>query len=121
MRTPHGEEAAAFFADVLGLGSMRRTPEWSILGLPTGGFDLLEFYGPGFDDERFAPNEPGTFVGFVVDDIEGARDELEAAGAEPSAIVWAPEVTGDSTLEGVGWCFFRAPDGNTYVALSEAG
>ena len=119
VRTPHGDASAAFFEELFGLDALRRSPEWSILQLPTGPLDLFEFYGPDFDDVRFAPQEGGTFVGFVVDDLEGGREELLAAGTDPSEIVWAAEVTGDASLEGAGWCFFRAPDDTTYVLLSD--
>jgi hypothetical protein len=74
-------------------------------------------YGLDFDDERFAPAGAGTFVAFVVDDIESAHTEAEAAGAEASDIIWAQEAVDDTDpdLEGYGWLFLRGPDGNFYV------
>lgn len=115
MRTPSVEATASFFRDVLDLRLMRDDPDWSILQLPTGPFDFVEFYGPSFDDERLAPPEEGAFIGFIIDDLDGAHQEVRAAGVEASEIVRAASAFDDPGLEGVGWFFFRAPDNNVYV------
>lgn len=104
----------AFFRDVLGLGSVRSDPAWSILQLPTGRFDFVEVYGSGFDDDRLAPPGVALFVAFVVDDLEGAHAEVRAAGAEAGDIVWAEQKFQEPAYEGLGWFFVRAPDGNVY-------
>jgi catechol 2,3-dioxygenase-like lactoylglutathione lyase family enzyme len=104
----------AFFRDVLGLESLRSDPDWSILQLPTGSFDFVEIYGAAFEDERFAPSGVQLFVAFVVDDLEGAHAEVQAAGSEAGEIVWAAKAFQQPAYEGFGWFFVRAPDGNVY-------
>jgi predicted enzyme related to lactoylglutathione lyase len=104
----------AFFRDVLGLESLRSDPDWSILKLPTGRFDFVEVYGAAFEDQRLAPAGVGLFVAFVVDDLEAAHAEVQAAGCEAGAIVWAEEAFQEPAYEGFGWFFVRAPDGNAY-------
>ena len=114
-RTPNVEATASFFGDVLGLEVVRDDPSWSIFRLPSGRFDLFEVYAPGFDDERIAPSTEPFFVAFTVEDVEEARSEIAAAGAEVGDVVWAKEAFGNPDLEGYGWFFFRAPDNRTYV------
>ena len=59
-------------------------------------------------------------VSFVVDDILGAREELATAGVELIGdVVWAAEVFANPALEGFGWFFLRAPDGNVYALQQE--
>jgi catechol 2,3-dioxygenase-like lactoylglutathione lyase family enzyme len=114
-RTANVEATVSFFRDVLGLEVRRDDPDWSILQLPTGRFDFVEIYGRDFADERLAPPGVTSFVAFVVDDLEGAHEEVRIAGAEASELVWAQEVFGDPAFEGLGWFFLRAPDGNVYL------
>lgn len=106
-------DSTAFFRDVLGLPVLRDDPVWSVLQLPTGTFDYVEFYGPQFTDQRVVPDDVDFFVAFVVDDVIGAREEVVAAGAEATDIVWAEKEFGEHYKE-VGWFFVSAPDGNTY-------
>jgi hypothetical protein len=61
-RAAEAPATAAFFRDVLGQEALRSDPDWSILKLPTGGFDFVEVYGSAFDDERLAPPGVGLFV-----------------------------------------------------------
>jgi len=51
----------------------------------------------------------------MVDDLDGAHQEIRTAGVEASAIVWAAAAFDDPDLAGVGWFSFRAPDNNVYV------
>lgn len=118
-RTTNVEATTAFFRDVLGLSAVRDDPEWSILQIPTGRFDFLEVYNRTFDDRRVAPPDTPLFVAFIVDDLEGAHEEAQSTAVEVSDIVWAAEVFDDPGLEGLGWFFFHAPDGNVYVIESE--
>jgi catechol 2,3-dioxygenase-like lactoylglutathione lyase family enzyme len=104
----------AFFRDVLGLESIRSDPDWSILKLPTGGFDFVEVYGTAFADERLAPHGVGLFVGFVVDDLEGAHSEMQASGFDTGEIVWAEHAFEQPAYAGYGWFFVHAPDRNVY-------
>ena len=113
VRSPGASDAAAFFRDVLGLPLLRDDPNWSILQLPTGTFDYVEFYGTDFVDQRVVPDGVDVLVAFAVEDVIAARDEIVAAGAIASEIVWAESEFGER-FHNVGWFFFRAPDGNTY-------
>ena len=115
VRTEDVERTTWFFRDVLGLDGGRNDPEWTISRLPTHRFDLVEVYGPGFDDERLAPPDPGVFVAFVVDDVTAAHAEVRAAGLEPSEILWAEEAFDQAAYAGLAWFMVRAPDGNVYV------
>ncbi len=120
-RTASVKATTSFFRDVLDLQVLRDDSAWSILQLPTGRHEFLEVYGETFDDERLAPSGTGLFVGFVVDDLEGAHEEVLQAGAEASDILWAAEVFGEPSTEGFGWFFVKAPDGNTYVIQQVPG
>jgi catechol 2,3-dioxygenase-like lactoylglutathione lyase family enzyme len=114
-RTDATDAMRSFFGDVLGLETVRDTPEWSVLRLPTGDHDYAEVYGTEFDDERLCPPGAGLMVAFVVDDLEGAHAEVVQTGVEASEIVWASRAFGAAELQGYGWFFVKAPDGNTYV------
>lgn len=113
VRSGAAAEGAAFFRDVLGLPMLRDDPNWSILKLPTGTFDYVEFYGTEFADQRVVPDDTGLLVAFVVDDVVAARHEVLAAGASATDIVWAEQEFGEHYRD-VAWFFFRAPDGNMY-------
>ena len=75
-------------------------------------------------DTRLFPDEvrEGIVVAFAVDDIAGARAELVAA-AEVELIgdlVWASDLSGDTSMEGFGWFFFRGPGRNVYVMQQDS-
>jgi catechol 2,3-dioxygenase-like lactoylglutathione lyase family enzyme len=89
----------AFFRNVLGLESLRSDPDWSLLKLPTGSLDLAEVYGAAFDDDRLAPPGVRLFAGFVVDDLDAAHEEMQAAELAPGAIVLAEEAFHDSAYD----------------------
>ena len=51
-----------------------------------------------------------------MDDLIGAREELAAADVELIGdVVWAADLFDNTEMDGYGWFFFRAPDGNIYV------
>jgi hypothetical protein len=55
-------------------------------------------------------------VAFIVQDLEEARSEVEAAGIEiVGATVWAEEAFSNPNYAGTGWFFVRGPDSNMYV------
>ncbi|MCI4352485.1 MAG: VOC family protein [Thermoplasmata archaeon] len=99
-------ELATFFRTILGLRAIREDRDFILFRLPDG--DLLELFGPE------GPDLPGQFSdvrvmpGFAVDDIEGAREELKAAGGE----LMGP-LERDDTI-GLAWQHFRGPDGWIY-------
>lgn len=115
IRTSNIESTTAFFRDVLNLDVLRDDPNWTILKLPTGPFDFVEVYTPDFSDDRLIPTGVDAMVAFTVADLVAAHGEVTDAGIEVSALVWAQDAFHDPALEGYGWFFLDAPDGNTYV------
>lgn len=120
-RTENFDAMTGFVRDVLGLASAHQEDGWAVFRLESGDRDFLEVYRPGEYDERLLPAAAsGPTVAFAVDDLLAARAELAAAGIEIVAdVVWAAEAFGDSRLDGYGWLFFRAPDGNVYAIQQE--
>jgi len=122
-RTSNFEATAALFRDVLGLRTVHAEADWSIFGLPSGRSDFVEVFGPDHQNASVFPAEveEGIVVAFAVDDVAAAREELAAANVElVGALVWANELFDDPTMEGFGWFFFRAPDGNVYAMQQDS-
>ena len=116
VRTPHVEEMTSFFRDVLGLESGGGDENVTFTRLPTHRRDLVEVYSPELRDERMIPDDVDFMIGFVVDDLEQALAEVQAAGLElVNDVVWAAEAFDEPGYEGFGWFFVRAPDGRVYV------
>jgi catechol 2,3-dioxygenase-like lactoylglutathione lyase family enzyme len=117
VKTADFDAMAVFLRDVLGLRAGHRDDGWEVFHLESADRDLVEVYRPGRYDERLLPAAAtGPTVAFAVDDLLAARDELVAAGVEIVAdVVWAAEAFDDPRLDGWGWLFFRAPDGNVYA------
>jgi predicted enzyme related to lactoylglutathione lyase len=101
-----------FFQQVFGIAPRVERPEFVVFDFPDG--DQLELFGPKGPDppEQFGAN--AVVCGFLVDDIEAARVELAASGAE----LLGP-VHYSSSRGGSAWQHFRAPDGLVYE-LSQA-
>ena len=123
VRTDEFVAMTAFVRDVLGLQAGHRDDGWAVFELGSGDRDLVEVYRPGRYDERLLPAAvTGPTVAFAVDDLLAARAELLAADIEIVAdIVWAAEAFEDPRLNGWGWLFFRAPDGNVYALQQDHG
>ena len=117
VRTDDFEAMTGFMRDVLRLQPGHTDDGWAVFQLESGARDLVEVYRPGRYDERLLPAVAnGPTVGFAVDDLLAARAELLTAGIEIVAdVVWAAEAFADPRLDGFGWLFFRAPDGNVYA------
>lgn len=65
----------------------------------------MEVFGPSLrGQEQFAT---GPVVGFLVDDVAVAREEMEAKSVESIGLVH----TGDA---GAAWSYFRGPGGKVY-------
>jgi catechol 2,3-dioxygenase-like lactoylglutathione lyase family enzyme len=112
IRTERFVEMDEFFGGVMGLSEASREHGMVIWRLPDG--SLVEIFARGEADHLFFGDAP--VVGLQVDDVASAREELERAGAE--------FVGPMQSLDGRGWSFFRAPDGNLYEItgpLSPAG
>ena len=102
-RTPEFEATTRFFGGPLGLHAEHTEPDFAVFRLPNGG--KVEVVGPGDrDHEHFTT---GPVAGFLVDDVEEARAELESAGI--SFIGPAHPYDQDSA-----WSHLVGPDGNVY-------
>jgi len=90
-----------FWSELLGVSESERGSDYIQFDLPGGRtFELLRRSSdPEYDRPRFQ-------VGFAVDDIQRARDELIARGVEPIAEI----VEGDDSS----WAYFRDPEGNVF-------
>lgn len=102
-RTENADPTVAFFRDVLGLRLEVDQPGFWKMKLPDG--SKVEVFGR--DSEVNQHFTTGPVTGFLVDDLQGATQELRSAGVE---IMTGP-VTDQN---GIAWVHFRAPDGNIY-------
>jgi len=99
-------EMRTFALDVLGLAPGSEDEDFLETTAANG--DRLELFGPRGPQAAHQFGAAPAVVGFVVDDIGAARDELAAArGAE---LLGDLEVLDD----GYAWQHFRAPDGLVY-------
>lgn len=104
------EAQRSFYRDVLGMREISAGDGWVQfdMGFPNV-FELLE----RTDDPQY--DRPRYQVGFAVDDIFAAREELLAAGVE--AIT---KVEGGPDSQGY-WCYFRDPEGNVFEISQRLG
>ena len=102
-RTPAADAMAAFVRDVLGLAP-RDEDGAAYFDLPDGSSFAVQ---PTQQDE---PVE--RTVGFLVDDLDASRRDLEAAGAEVVSS-YGPNDDGYEAIH------FRAPDGNVYEIVRD--
>lgn len=109
-RTENLDDMTAFFRDVLGLPLVHEEPGFAMLQLPGADHDYVEVFGSEDPETSFMTT--GPIVGLLVDDVEQACAELDQAGVELiGSIEWL------SGVEGYGWFYFRAPDGNVYACM----
>lgn len=108
-RSERFEETVGFFRERLGLRQVGEGPDMASFRLPDG--DTVEVFGPGDEEHEFFTT--GPVVGFLVDDVEDARRELEEAGLE----LLGPVGRG----QGMAWAHFRGPDGNVYELTAREG
>lgn len=101
VRVADFEGEIAFFQR-LGLEHQRTEGEMAVFKTVDG--DTVEVFGTGDADHRHFTS--GPVVGFEVDDIEAARREVEAAGAELIGSV--------GRGGGMAWTHFRGPEGFVY-------
>ncbi|WP_394771382.1 VOC family protein [Lacisediminihabitans sp.] len=104
MRTGKAEELARFFQDVLGLESSHTEADFWAFDLKDG--SQVEVFGEGFAGKDHLTT--GPVVGFIVDDLKEATEELKRHGVE---------LLGDA---GPSWQHFRAPDGGVYELTQRA-
>lgn len=79
-RTENYRATADFFAGILGLELVQEEPGLSIFRVPGGDHDYVEVFD--LHEPDGADLTTGPVPGFLVDDVVGARAELEAAGVE---------------------------------------
>jgi catechol 2,3-dioxygenase-like lactoylglutathione lyase family enzyme len=108
VRTSRFDETVKFFKEVLGLKVSREHRDFAVLRLPNG--DAVEVFGPSDEQHDFFTT--GPVVGFLVEDIEKARLEMEAGGIE---FIGPVHYHGQSS-----WSHFRGPDGIIYEILSRS-
>lgn len=101
-RTNRFEEMTAFCRDLLRLPQKALEPGFAVFEMPNG--DLFEVFGDQQPVNEFMTH---PVAGFLVDDIEAARAELEARGIE-----FIGPIEGDT--DDYKWTHFRAPDGFVY-------
>jgi len=97
------EQQRTFYRDVLGLRETERGDDWIQYDMGPGlTFELMRQSGdPEYDQPRYQ-------VGFVVDDIRAARDELLSRGVEAVTDI---KVGSDGESR---WAYFRDPEGNVF-------
>jgi hypothetical protein len=108
-RTDRFDAMTTFCRDQLGLAQRLLEPGFAVFDLPNG--DVFEVFGPQQDLNTFMSH---PVAGFLVDDIEAARAELEAQGIE-----FIGPIEGDT--DDYKWTHFRAPDGFIYELTYSTG
>ena len=106
-RTDRFKETVSFFESVMGLTPMASEDGVQVFALPNA--DVVEVFSA--DREASAHLSTGPVVGFLVPDLNAAREELAAAGVEI--------VGGEGQEERYRWLHFRAPDGNYYELVED--
>jgi catechol 2,3-dioxygenase-like lactoylglutathione lyase family enzyme len=109
-RTPRFRETVDFFHEILGLPIGVQEADFVRLDLPDS--SCVEVFGPRDTDHPYFTTGPA--VGFVVDDIEGARHDLVRHGIELLGL------TGGE-VGAARWQHFRAPDGYVYEVVEHPG
>ena len=100
-RTSDVEAMLNLFQNVMGMKLTRQEAGMVVMDLPNG--DKVELFG---NESSYNTEFTHPVAGFLVDDIDAARAEMEAAGIE---FVGPIERT-----EGYAWFHFRGPDGFLY-------
>lgn len=106
LRTAQFEETVKLFRDVMGMETIRNEPE--IAGFRLTNNTQVEIYRPEEDFHSFFTS--GPVVAFLVDNVDEARAEMEAAGIE----FIGPIQRAGSTS----WNHFKAPDGTVFEIMS---
>jgi catechol 2,3-dioxygenase-like lactoylglutathione lyase family enzyme len=101
-RTEKSAEMVDFLERRLGLARDHEEPGVTTLSLPNG--DTVEVFDAA--DPEHQHFSTGPVIGFLVDDVEDGRRELDSAGLE----LLGPVMRGG----GMVWQHFRAPDGNVW-------
>jgi len=103
VKTEKFDELTRFFREVLNLPIMSEERDFVVFQLPNK--DQVEVFGPSGPNQDFVPDSP--VCGFLVDDIERARNELIEAGIELVGPL-------QRVPDGYAWQHFRGPNGTLY-------
>ena len=96
------QSEVSFYRRVLGFTQVDAAEDWVQFEFEGRTFEILaRSTQPQYDARRVQ-------LGFDVDDIELAREELLAAGVEP-----VTEIEGDASA-GSRWAYFQDPEGNVF-------
>jgi catechol 2,3-dioxygenase-like lactoylglutathione lyase family enzyme len=106
LRTDRFDEMVSFFRDVMALKPIRDEAEIASFQMSDG--TRMELYRP--EEEFHAFFTTGPVVAFLVDDVDVARAEMEAAGIR---FIGPIQRAGNAS-----WNHFRAPDGTVFEILS---
>ena len=107
VRTKKFDELLDFYQNKMGLPVIHEAPGFCALDLPSG--DRIEIFSEDYksdDGNDYKHFSTGPVVGFLVDNIEEAKAEMEAEGIE----FIGPVGEGRKSK----WAHFRGVDGNTY-------
>ncbi len=107
VRTKKFDELLDFYQNKMGLPVAHEEEGFRALDLPGG--DRIEIFSENYkadDGNDYSHFSTGPVVGFLVDNIEEAKTEMEAEGIE---FIGPIGVGGHSK-----WVHFRGVDGNTY-------
>ena len=107
VKTPHFGAMTALFRDVMGLASYQQDALSSRFRLANQ--TEVHVYSSADPDHDFFGS--GPVVGFLVDDLESAKREMEAAG-----VVFIGPMQHSKTHS---WNHFYGPDGNVYELMAE--
>jgi predicted enzyme related to lactoylglutathione lyase len=97
------EKQRAFYRDVLGLEEVRERDGYVWFRLGEGMLEIAQR-----TPDRPELQGAGTAVGYRVEDVHAAREELISRGAESLTEIQGGPKTGSL------WCYFRDPEGNTF-------
>jgi predicted enzyme related to lactoylglutathione lyase len=103
VKTDQFDELTHFFREVLNLSIMSEERDFVVFQLPNK--DLVEVFGPSGPNQDFVLDSP--VCGFLVNDIEQARNELLEAGIELVGPL-------QRVPNGYAWQHFRGPNGTIY-------
>ena len=101
-RTERFDQMTEFCRTILGLSQKSSEPGFAVFEMPNG--DLFEVFGSDQSMNEFMTH---PVAGFLVDDIEAARAEMEVQG-----IQFIGPIHGDT--DDYKWTHFRAPFGFVY-------
>lgn len=101
VRTGDLNSSSRFFSDILGFRRIHEGKGFVQFELPSG--QLFEIFAP---QSRYYQFHNCPVLGFQVEDLRAAKQELESTGVE-----FMTEVFGDDKEA---WAYFRGPDGYFY-------